>query len=391
MKNLFLKILISVFSIILLFSFLEWGTRFLENKNLKKFKSAPNSAEEFGNFEGMLKYGKELGYIQDYKYGNAGMFSPYVNIALKPSFSFKIKNKNIDQTTNSFGLRDKEIIMPKPKEVYRIFILGGSTVYGGFNEKWTISYYLENSLKEKYSNIEVFNAGVVGYSSQNELIQLQTKILDLDPDMVIVFDGRNDLYYSSLFNWEPRKEQYYLEQQRILNNLVNYPDGYYILTYAAKILVKESKFLTKVFRSIFRNELLPRVYFENAIIKDKAVAVYLDNWRLMKAILEEKNIKGIFVFQPTMGYCKENLSDYELSVVKYFKEIEKTNWFEEVKKVWPKVSLSVRTMPDFNNIKFYDMSCLFENWQKTAYIDSVHYVPESYRAIGEELAKIIEK
>ena len=56
--------------------------------------------------------------------------------------------------------------------------MGGSTVEGGFNDQWIISTYLGQELKKYYPGAEVINAGIVGYSSQEELALLQTKILD---------------------------------------------------------------------------------------------------------------------------------------------------------------------------------------------------------------------
>ena len=119
--------------------------------------------------------------------GNINIYEPYTAIALRPNYEFRINN--FYYHINSLGFRSKELIEPKPPEVFRVFILGGSTVEGGLNDRWTIDTYLGQELKKYYQGVEVINAGIVGYTSQEELALLQTKILDLQPDLVVIFDG----------------------------------------------------------------------------------------------------------------------------------------------------------------------------------------------------------
>ncbi|KKU91473.1 MAG: hypothetical protein UY23_C0001G0079 [Candidatus Jorgensenbacteria bacterium GW2011_GWA1_48_11] len=381
------KAAISLIIFLLLLGLLEFGFRIRRSAIFRELPSAPDSAEGFGDLRGFLDYVKKLGDAQSFFYGTGAIYSPYTVTALKPNFGFK--TKNIDYTTNSFGFRSKEMIVPKPKGDFRVFILGGSTVEGGFNEKWMISSYLEEELKKIIPSAEVINAGVVGYFSQQELALLETEISDLEPDLVIIFDGRNDLYYSILPDWKGRKNGDYFANQRILDSFVNYPSLRSLLAYDAKVLIKKSAFLTDLFRVAFRRHDF-KVYPENARIKEAAIDLYLNNLKIEKEILDNKNIKGLFVFQPTLGYCKDNLSSYENSVLEYFRAVEKTNWIDQVKEYWPRVGKLMADIPDSQNVKISDLSCLFKDFKNTAYVDGVHYVPESYRLIAERLAKIIE-
>lgn len=99
---------------------------------------------------------------------------------------------------NSQGYRSREFNPEKPKNIYRIVTLGGSTTYTvkvEDNEK-TFPYQLERILREKYgnSNVEVINAGVGGYNSWESLINFQFRVLDINPDLVIVYHGTNDVH-----------------------------------------------------------------------------------------------------------------------------------------------------------------------------------------------------
>lgn len=99
---------------------------------------------------------------------------------------------------NSLGYRGDEITVPKPKEVYRIAILGGSTTYTEFvrDNKKTFPALLEKLLNQQSAGrrIEVVNAGVPGYSTFESLGNLCFRVLDLEPDLVIIHHGVNDAH-----------------------------------------------------------------------------------------------------------------------------------------------------------------------------------------------------
>ena len=99
---------------------------------------------------------------------------------------------------NSLGFRNKEFSPNKPENIYRIAMLGGSTTYTESvkDNKKTFPYQLERILREDYGNknVEVINAGVAGYNSWESLINLQFRVLDINPDLVIVYHGTNDVH-----------------------------------------------------------------------------------------------------------------------------------------------------------------------------------------------------
>jgi lysophospholipase L1-like esterase len=99
---------------------------------------------------------------------------------------------------NSLGYRNQEMSLHKEQGVYRIVVLGGSTAYTLMvedNEK-TFTAQLEKVLKNKYGyeNVEVINAAVGGYNSWESLINLEFRVLDIEPDMVIVYQGVDDVH-----------------------------------------------------------------------------------------------------------------------------------------------------------------------------------------------------
>ena len=116
-----------------------------------------------------------------------------------------------DVKVNSLGFRGEEFSEIKPKETYRIFLIGGSQMFGtgATSDITTIPGYLSQYIEQQnYAfSIEVINAGLKGVDSHKELLLLQNMIIDFSPDMVIVYDGLNDLRAGNspdnlLNNWE---------------------------------------------------------------------------------------------------------------------------------------------------------------------------------------------
>ena len=112
---------------------------------------------------------------------------------------------------NSHGFRGPEFSAIKPSDTYRIFMVGGSTMVGsgGSSDETSIPGILQKMFDSDSSvqKIEVINAGIAGENSDSELLLIQEKLRMLSPDLVIVYDGWNDLRadYPVAFtkeNWE---------------------------------------------------------------------------------------------------------------------------------------------------------------------------------------------
>ena len=109
-----------------------------------------------------------------------------------------IPNQSSDSITiNKLGFRGPEFSEIKPENTYRIFMLGGSTMFGtgATSDQSTISGYVQQFFNEGdfEFNIEVVNAGIQGADSKTELKLIEDRIVDLEPDLIIMYDGWNDL------------------------------------------------------------------------------------------------------------------------------------------------------------------------------------------------------
>ena len=95
--------------------------------------------------------------------------------------------------TNSRGFRDQELTVPKPKGVYRIVCIGGSTTLEGPRNDLSYPKILQQMLREHFQTdaIEVVNCGVDGGTILGQASQFD-ECLALQPDLVIHYNFVND-------------------------------------------------------------------------------------------------------------------------------------------------------------------------------------------------------
>jgi hypothetical protein len=98
--------------------------------------------------------------------------------------------------TNFLGMRDREVGAKTPGE-YRVMLLGDSVIFSlGVEYEDSIPYRLEQLLNETAPpgrHYRVLNMGVPSYNTEQELTQLETVGLGLQPDAVALMFVPNDL------------------------------------------------------------------------------------------------------------------------------------------------------------------------------------------------------
>lgn len=121
---------------------------------------------------------------------------PYYLYAPRPNY----RSEDGTLRHNSLGCRAEEAPVHKPKNVYRIITLGGSTTYstGVRRNEEVYTYKLEKQLtswaqrRGLGKSFEVLNCGVPGYTSAENLSRYIFSLSEYEPDLVIVQQGLND-------------------------------------------------------------------------------------------------------------------------------------------------------------------------------------------------------
>jgi lysophospholipase L1-like esterase len=119
------------------------------------------------------KYDSLLGWIHEP--GQEGIFET-------PQFRTVVR-------INEDGLRDRRHSYESQNDIERILVLGDSFAWGyGVEESERFSQLLEKSL-----DVEVINAGVSGYSTDQELLWYKNEGVKYETDLVIVVIAGNDV------------------------------------------------------------------------------------------------------------------------------------------------------------------------------------------------------
>lgn len=141
-----------------------------------------------------------------------------------PDHTMHRKTEEFEMTTtfNSLGLRDREIQVPKPEDVYRILVLGDSiTAALEVDDEEVYTEILEASLNTPPSTtrFEVVNAGVSGFGQGDQLRMLKHLGEKVRPDWVLVqMSPINDLSENLFCRW------YRVEQGKVVT-LAEIPPG----------------------------------------------------------------------------------------------------------------------------------------------------------------------
>ncbi|MFC1593819.1 SGNH/GDSL hydrolase family protein [Candidatus Omnitrophota bacterium] len=296
----------------------------------------------------------------------------------------------------------------KTSQEYRVFILGGSTVdgTGARNEDESIAkrleYYLNQSNSFSEKNVVVYNEGISGYYSKQELILLATKILPFqEPDMVIVLDGVNDFIDHTVSKisldriysktWHFRE----LQHTKAMDSLTT-PKGAFLnaANWACAFFIKKT-YLGNFYDFVYRkltgspNGLLGLFLILNPQLEPSHEIpgyisdYYIENVFMMKNLCEGQNARFYWFPQPTL-FLKHNLTQKESEI---FETYSKDFW-NNFSSFYDTTLNKARSR--FGKSTFFcDLTTSLSTFEPTAYIDVCHYSPEGQDAIAKFMTAYI--
>lgn len=193
----------------------------------------------------------------------------------------------------------------KTGNLLKIVCLGGSTTDGSIKPySWPESLFLK--LRSQGRSVKVYNGGISGYSSSQELLKLIRDVFTLEPDIVISLTGVNDFGYLHSLKKHPMVNHY---QADLMNYVYHQSNSNPIILPASHLLINE-----------FKKRILN-------INEDKVSGVSFglksnlspyENWekniRLMKSICDTFNVRFYSILQPTMGIGEYHSSQEENSM-----------------------------------------------------------------------------
>ncbi len=126
---------------------------------------------------------------------------------------------------NNVGLRDDDVILPKPAGVFRVLCMGASTTEEGPSNDLTYPNILEYLANNRFGgqHVDVINAGISGMNSLKHKIKL-ADYLALQPDLIITYIAVNDICHDLFPMWVNKDAspwQRRARESRFVNNHFN--------------------------------------------------------------------------------------------------------------------------------------------------------------------------
>ncbi len=326
-------------------------------------------------------------------------FDSLTGIGHRPNYRGKYIN------TNSQGFRGIVEYGKKSPGMLRVVMIGGSAVWGPFiHDNETIPAYLQDELETQLGQpVEVINAGVTAERSFEELLRLQAYVFPLKPDVVVVYDGRNDLYFSSAANLSLTKTPAIQDNETLIQQKQRAAFGA-LVNQAWQTSTAYSRFLSTL-------NLLYSVW--NARQQTSAVeashsspsnngssqaastaddergalvlAAYETNHRHMALLMKSENILPVFALQAVLQPDAKPLSPEETIILERIPES-----VQRVTSLYPRMQDLFATFGQTQSgLVALDYTDIFANTPEQMYFDDVHYLPAGNKLIAHRLAEDI--
>lgn len=318
----------------------------------------------------------------------------------RPGFTEGDKNGNWI-VINKQGLRrNKDVSKIKPRNTFRIFLMGGSAAHGisssppnpivNIYMNQTIDAYLEALLHKKYpgKNFEVINAAVTGYQCFQHTAYLLSEIIDYHPDMVFFFDGMNDHFIDNVDYDYYNDNRYLFWKTHLEQPSLSGMKDYFILWLSKYSAFARGYFAWKLTSDAYDKKI---AYPQNITFANDAAQVKAQNIAAQKGflraietniqILKTNNIIPLITLQPI-----EILRNRELHSPEENKYLDKS--LESIKPVYPAVVDQLKNLASKYQVTFVDFNPAFNSTDyihKQLFLDYCHLTPLG----GELVAKCI--
>lgn len=226
--------------------------------------------------------------------------------------------RDVEFYTNEDGFRVSnahyELPKTKPPGQLRVAFLGPSLVQLASTYETTLPGSLKTVLQKQYPgrNIEVINAGIQSAVSRQSLVELFLTVVDYHPDIVILYDGVNDiglpLTYESRFNFpynfqtmEEAWDDYRDQRRTSLSQLILGRSFTYRLLRAA--LHPNARHLVPTADEPFAgtNAVPPERIIGDKTFAQNQISAYLSNWRKLIELSKSYGYKSVLILNPAGG------------------------------------------------------------------------------------------
>ena len=277
------------------------------------------------------------------------------------------------------------------EEAIRVDCFGGSTMFGiGARDEGTIPALLQRLLRGSGHPVAFVNCAQCGHINTQELIELQQSLKAGErPDIVLFYDGYNDLYTSQMKG----------QADTIMNEITRSAE-FNLLGRERRWDLIRAAFLGAMPRTLrYLRKLTglelpgpgPRVEFARLGERDlprlarALVAAYAANVRMIRLLARDYGFQALFVWQPIPASKKVKSPD----------EQKWDNMGFDVaarRRLLAAVVAEFRRNPELGgSADFLDLSALFDDETKPVYIDYCHLSEEANATVAEAIMPALKR
>jgi hypothetical protein len=217
---------------------------------------------------------------------------PFLNTGPRPGAATAASGKRM--AFNSLGYRSPERRAEKPDGVARIVTAGGSTTFdvAAASDQQSWPWRLEAALAARGVPAEVWNAGFPGWTSQENVIALALRDLDLHPDLLVLYQGINDLQPAAAEPFDPQYEGLHARMSRQALGVEDTP----LPWYRHSVFLETALPAARQWAGVEARPLPTPAGVQR--IPDEAIAVFERNVRSFIALGRARGVGTLLVTQP---------------------------------------------------------------------------------------------
>ena len=250
----------------------------------------------------------------------------------------------------------------KAEPKLKILALGGSTTDGAFTNEKSWPKYFADQLQLLGIEVTVYNGGLIGYNSSQELLKLTRDITTINPDIVISYSGIND-FYKGTNNFETPYTSPYAT-----NCIFSF-----ISEYLPSVNQKETKTSMGNVKRVGHG-------IESKL---EGYEIWINNLHKMNALCSVFGIAFYGFLQATAfssGYKRSEIEE------RYFKIRYSERALKEIKK---NVENAEKAITALNRPNMLSLESLFEN-KGGVFYDHCHCMSESNEIISQYILSVIK-
>ena len=261
---------------------------------------------------------------------------------------------------NSHGFRGPEISVEKSDDVYRIFVVGGSSMFGSgaTSDGKTIPGFLQKEFDNVIlpKKIEIINAGIGSATSFQETYLIKNYLIKFKPDLFIIYDGNNDSHF-----------HYFADStlNPVVNDLEISDNFFESLKFKNFQWYRTPFILNNLLSNNISNtsENMEKIQLNE--IKSSITEKWTERWSRICDLGKKNDFKIIMTLQPILGSGNKPLSSFEKHIFETDKEIPETII------VLNELALSLKKLKS-NCDNVYDLRNIFDDTTSPIFWDNVH-------------------